>query len=299
MAMMKYHNSPDGPKPCSANIRECKYAQAGDMHYGTYEQAQAAYEQAQVEKYGETLQLSKATRATNSVQRAYYTRVDRARSTGRRVNRQLQAKIKLAKASPQIQEAKANLEQISKRIDHEYELAVREGKQMMRDANKFKNRIVGKARFGRMRAKMFISERKDQYTAITSQMRDRMISTKNGIVNKKNNGANRMKNAVTEGKNRFRAASQHQKAAMNALRNSSPEALASQHNRDLIKLNEAMGGRIDTATVDAYFKSMQKANQARGRRASGEVKEFSQAQGRRRAAAPSKVNDFMVDDVMV
>lgn len=44
---IKFHNSPTGPRKCTASKRPCKYAQAGQEHYATREEAQVAFDKEQ------------------------------------------------------------------------------------------------------------------------------------------------------------------------------------------------------------------------------------------------------------
>lgn len=50
--MAKYHNSANGPRPCRAEHGGCPYAQAGEPHFDTQVEAQAAYEKKMAESFG-------------------------------------------------------------------------------------------------------------------------------------------------------------------------------------------------------------------------------------------------------
>lgn len=50
--MSGFHNTPEGPKRCSASKRPCKYAQAGQEHFETKEAAEAAYAKFLQEEHG-------------------------------------------------------------------------------------------------------------------------------------------------------------------------------------------------------------------------------------------------------
>lgn len=59
---MKYHNTPEGPRPCRAEKGLCPYGRAGGEHYGTQREAQVAYEAKMTEAFGTTRTLGKGER---------------------------------------------------------------------------------------------------------------------------------------------------------------------------------------------------------------------------------------------
>lgn len=73
---MRYHNSPNGPRPCKAQKGGCPYGIRGLPHFDTQQEAQYAYDQQMSESFGtlETLKRSK----TEQVRQTSYNKVDQS-----------------------------------------------------------------------------------------------------------------------------------------------------------------------------------------------------------------------------
>lgn len=49
---VKYHNTPNGPARCRAEVKACPYGAAGQPHFARKDEAQAAYEKAMTKTFG-------------------------------------------------------------------------------------------------------------------------------------------------------------------------------------------------------------------------------------------------------
>lgn len=74
--MAKYHNSANGPRPCRAEHGGCPYAQAGEPHFDTQVEAQAAYEKKMAESFGGFESVRRS--AAESVRQRGYQGADKA-----------------------------------------------------------------------------------------------------------------------------------------------------------------------------------------------------------------------------
>lgn len=264
---VKYHNSPNGPRICKAEIKECIYANAGDAHYASYEEAQTAYETAQVEKYGQTSVLSKSDKLVQKAHKSYYINRDRGVKKLNKTNNRLKARVRLAKASPEVQQAKAEFNEVMKDVQTLVSASEEKAKQ-------FKNRLMGNYLFAKMRAKSFINLNKEKYTKLSNKA----IRFKNDMKIAKNVGVNRMKENFAEKTNRLKVASQRQQEVFNALRGQTQNRAES--NPSYTKLSEDSHS-ISPEIVNSYFESLEKAQ--KGRRRAEKTKSFSVSEGRRRA----------------
>lgn len=96
---MKYHNSPNGPRPCEAKVKGCKYAEQGLPHFETQAEAQSVYDATMTANFGafDTLKRSKIERARQGV----YNKTDKTL-----------ALIQKAKASKAVHKTVATIETI-------------------------------------------------------------------------------------------------------------------------------------------------------------------------------------------
>lgn len=94
-----YHLSPNGPRLCKAQHGGCPYAAAGEQHYASQQDAQAAYEARMAQSFGtvETVKRSPAER----MRQATYSGRDEVRATARAGRDRLREQARLAAASPQ------------------------------------------------------------------------------------------------------------------------------------------------------------------------------------------------------
>lgn len=289
----KYHNSPNGPRLCKAQVQECPYALAGGEHYTNFAEAQAAYEIEQSEKYGQTLSVGKSDRLVQEAHRAYYTARDRGVKKLNKTNNRLKARIRLAKASPEVQQAKAD-----------FNMLMTDVQKLVNDsekkANQFKNRLIAHYRVSRLRAKTFINTNREKYRKLETgyinfvqKTDDKLTDVLFKSIDKAKNSKQRFRTLASEGSNRLKAASAHQKAALQALREASPEAKERDTIAELTKLSEATKGRISPEIVDEYFKGLNNVRKAR-HRAEVETVDFAKpGQGRRRrveAKAEQEIN---------
>jgi len=67
MTNTKFHNTENGPKPCSADVRDCP---VGGSHFNNKEEAQEAYEKSMVKEKGMFGLFKKSNPYTNHVQKA-------------------------------------------------------------------------------------------------------------------------------------------------------------------------------------------------------------------------------------
>lgn len=279
----KYHNSPNGPRLCKAKVQECPYALAGGEHYTNFAEAQAAYETEQSEKYGQTVAVGKSDRIVQEAHRAYYTARDRGVKKLNKTNNRLKARIRLAKASPEVKQAKADFNMLM----NDVQSLVNDSE---KKANQFKNRLIAHYRVSRLKAKTFINTNREKYRKLETgyinfiqKTDDKLTNAALTGLNKAQNSAKRLRSIANEGTNRLKAASSHQKAALKALRESSPEAKQRDTIAELTKLSEATKGRISPEIVDEYFKGLNNVRKAR-HRAEVETVDFAKpGQGRRRA----------------
>jgi hypothetical protein len=96
---MKYHNSPNGPRICRANIKQCPYGLAGQPHYDNIADAREAYEKTMYETFG-GIEGVKHSKGLNARLEAYH-HIDRA-----------EVKIKAVLASPAAQKTVSVLKAI-------------------------------------------------------------------------------------------------------------------------------------------------------------------------------------------
>lgn len=88
---VKYHVSPAGPRQCKARIRECRYAEAGEPHFGSQEAAQRYWEKKVVDQFGEFAVASRST-VEKLRQSAYHARDVILKKMRKRRTRSLKAK---------------------------------------------------------------------------------------------------------------------------------------------------------------------------------------------------------------
>lgn len=268
----KYHNSPNGPRLCKAQVQECPYGSAGGEHYATFEEAQTAYEAEQIERYGTTVKIGRSDALVQKAHREYYTARERGIKKINKTNNRLKARVRLAKASPKVQQAKKDFTMLMNDVQ---KLALDTEKK----TNQFKNRLIAHYRVSRMRSKELITNNMDRYRKIEVAA----IKFDASLAHKMKTTKSRFKNMMSEASGRVKAASVHQKAAVQALRSASPAQQEKETVRELTKLNEATKGRINPEIVDEYFKGLENARKAR-HRADVEPVEFAKpGQGRRKA----------------
>ena len=276
MNMTKYHNTPNGPRICTAQIRECKYAENGGEHYDNFADAQKAYEDKMEETYGTQPVLSKSDKLNQAAHKTVYTAQEQlneaVQRNKRKINKKLQETVKLVKADPKIQK----LNETFNYLVNEARVARAMKKEQF---SNFKTRAVAGYRVNRMRAKALVQTSHNKYHAVkadTSAMKQALIARKEASVN-------RAKEAVQEGKYRLKAASDLQKEAIQALRKDSPQLRNQKRAIELKKLSEATNHNIDEQIINEYFEGMEKAKLAR-HRANIEAKDFATpGAGRRKA----------------
>ena len=88
---VKYHVSPAGPRQCKARIRECRYTEAGEPHFGSQEAAQRYWEKKIVDQFGEFAVVSRSA-AEKLRQSAYHARDIILKKMRKRRTRSLKAK---------------------------------------------------------------------------------------------------------------------------------------------------------------------------------------------------------------
>lgn len=80
---MKYHNSPNGPRPCKADVRECIYGSSGAPHFDTQAEAQSAYEEKMAESFGAFDKVKRSK--SEKVRQSSYRGIDKTFETIRKV----------------------------------------------------------------------------------------------------------------------------------------------------------------------------------------------------------------------
>lgn len=106
--MLKYHNTENGPKPCTDKSDRCPYAKQGDPHFTSKEDAQKAYDDKMQETYGEvatvTGKISKTTEQDNSSKVVdvdeYFAAIDKIREKQDQEQKELAKKQGLVKPLP-------------------------------------------------------------------------------------------------------------------------------------------------------------------------------------------------------
>lgn len=196
--MAKYHITPNGPRVCSANIRDCQYAQAGETHFDNIEAAQAVYEQELTEKYGTLPKVS----AIDSVARITYRKaaptIEKIDDASYRIvqtylnaRKMIATKIKAFKASPEVQALNKDLND-----------AVRMTREIYQDVQtgikKRESRMVAKYRASRMRAKSLVESSKNDYRKIS----DEVQFTKEAVSEDVQRAQNIMSSIPKKGKDR-------------------------------------------------------------------------------------------------
>ena len=272
--MIKYHNTPNGPRRCKAEIRECIYAESGGDHYDNFADAQKAYETKMEEVYGTQPVLSKSDKLNQAAHKTVYTAQEQlneaAQRNKRKINKKLQETVKLVKADPKIQK----LNETFNYLVNEARVARAMKKEQF---SNFKTRAVAGYRVNRMRAKALVNTSQNKFRAVkadTSAMKQALIARKDASVN-------RAREAVQEGKYRVKAATDIQKQALQALRQESHQLVEQKRAIELKKLSEATNHNLSPEIINDYFDKLEKAKTARHR--ATEVKEGAPAgEGRRR-----------------
>lgn len=163
----KYHNSPNGPRVCTARIKECLYAEAGQAHYPSYELAQAAYEKTLETQYGVVPTMGIADRVANKTYKKYGETLEKIDDTSRKIIRQyihaknfINSKVKTIKASPAIQVA-----------NKAHNVIVRSARAAFEEAQDElgldKNRMIAHYRVRRVHAKNIIRRNSDKFKKVT------------------------------------------------------------------------------------------------------------------------------------
>lgn len=273
--MTKYHNTPNGPRICKAEVRECIYGESGGAHFTNFNEAQTAYEADMEERYGAQPTLSKTDKLNQEAHKAYYNAreqlAEAAKQNKAKVNKRLQDTVKLVKANPKVQKLNENFTYLMNEA------------RVARDLKKeqfsnFKSRAVAGYRVSRMRAKSLVETSQNKYRAV----KNTSSAMKQALLARKNVSVNRAKDALTEGKNRLREASDLQKEALQSLRQESPQKREQKRVIEMQKLSEAANHNISEKVLMEYFEGMEKAELAR-HRANMEAKEFAvPGEGRRR-----------------
>lgn len=274
--MTKYHNTPNGPRTCTANIRDCIYAESGGDHYDNFADAQKAYETDMEEKYGRQPTLSKSDKLSQKAHESFYTAQEQLREATqrnkRKFNKKLQATVKLVKANPKVQE----LNNTFTHLVNEARVAREMKKEQI---SNFKSRAVSGYRVNKQRAKTLVQTSQNKYRAVKSSS----SAMKQALLARKDASVNRAREAVQEGKYRLKAATDIQKEAVKALRQDSPQLREQKRAIELQELSEAANHNIDEKIIKEYYEGMERAKLAR-HRAKIEAKKFATpGEGRRRA----------------
>lgn len=274
--MIKYHNTPNGPRICTANVRDCKYGGKDSTHYENFADAQKDYEKTMENAFGKDFTLSKTDKVSQEAHKAMYESREQLKAatqrTKRKINKKLVETVKLVKANPKVQE----LNSVFNHLVNEARVAHGLKKQQL---NNFKTRAVAGYRVNRMRAKSLVSTSQNKFRAVKGSanvMKDALVARKNAEIN-------RARDFVQEGKGRLKAASELQIEAVRALRKDSPQLQQQKRALELKKLSDSANHGLPNKVIEDYFEKMIEAKAQAASHRSGEVKyNATPGQGKRR-----------------